>query len=515
MGPKCTSTTGRFLAGIVTTLLACSSAGHSTFDSTGSGSNGTQTGTGGGSSTGTGSGSSVGGGLGLNVGNQPTVDAAAPHPCVNLECQQTSCSLGACKQKACAAGTKTTVTGTVYDPAGKVPIYDVIAYVPNGPVAPITNGASCDKCDASALNPVAAALTDTKGQFVLEDVPVGADIPLVLQVGKWRRQLKIPAVAPCTDTPLTDKEQTRLPRNKTEGDIPLIAITTGGADSMECLPLRMGLDPAEFTTEAGTGRIHLYSGYDHLNDNGSVAEASTKAFDATHNAAATLTRADTLWNSLDNLKKYDIVILSCEGNINVAQKPDSARQALYDYESAGGRVFASHWHHIWFSKGPAPVPSIGTWKDQDDPPDPITGTINTSFPKGQAMSDWLVNVKASTMPGQLQIHKARDNMNAVDANQATSWITIQAPKATPQNAVEFMSFNAPLGASDDKICGRAVFNDLHVSATTGDKPGQAYPTSCVMGDLSDQEKALEFMLFDLSSCVRKDDQPPEPPAVIH
>ena len=188
-----------------------------------------------------------------------------PHPCVNLECQQTSCSLGSCKQKPCAAGTKTTVTGTVYDPAGKVPLYNVIAYVPNGPVAPITNGASCDKCDASALNPVAAAITDTTGKFVLEDVPVGADIPLVLQVGKWRRQLKIPAVAACTDTPLTDKEQTRLPRNKSEGDIPLIAITTGGADSMECLPLRMGLDPAEFTTETGTGRVHLYSGYDHLN----------------------------------------------------------------------------------------------------------------------------------------------------------------------------------------------------------------------------------------------------------
>src|SRR4051812_28577037 len=37
MGPKCTSTTGRLLAGIVTTLLACSSAGHNTFDSNASG----------------------------------------------------------------------------------------------------------------------------------------------------------------------------------------------------------------------------------------------------------------------------------------------------------------------------------------------------------------------------------------------------------------------------------------------------------------------------------------------
>jgi hypothetical protein len=517
MGPKCTSVIGRAVAAITITLLACSSAGHNTFDPGTSGPDngngtGTSTSAGGGSVAGSGS---TGKGLGLNVGDLPMDEAGAPHPCVNLECQQTSCSLGSCKEMPCAAGAKTTVSGTVYDPAGKVPLYDVIVYVPNGPVPAITNGASCDKCDASAINPVASALTDTKGHFVLDDVPVGADIPLVIQVGKWRRQLKLPNVARCTDTPITDKEQTRLPRNQSEGDIPLIAITTGGADSMECLPLRMGLDPAEFTTEAGMGRIHLYSGYDHLNGNGTVAEASTKVFDATHNAGTTLTRSDTLWNSLDNLKKYDIVILSCEGDVNVAQKPDTARKALYDYESMGGRVFASHWHHIWFSKGPDPVPTVGTWKDQDDPPNPITGTINTGFPKGQALSDWLVNVGASMTPGQIQIQKARDNVNAVADKIATSWITIQAPKANPTNAVEFMSFNAPIGAADDQICGRAVFNDLHVSATRNDKPGTPFPTSCEAGDLSDQEKALEFMLFDLSSCVRRDDQPPEPPAVVH
>src|SRR5262249_37745363 len=116
-------------------------------------------------------------------------------------------------------------------------------------------------------------------------------------------------------------------------------------------------------------------------------------------------------------------------------------------------------------------------------------------------------------PGTLQILKARDNLNAVDPMLATSWITIQDPSKTPPNAVEFMSFNAPVGGADDQICGRAVYNDLHVSATRNDKPGQPFPGSCETGDLSNQEKALEFMLFDLSSCVRRDDVPPEPPKI--
>jgi hypothetical protein len=457
------------------------------------------------------------GNLGLNVGAQPMDEAGAPHPCVNLECQQTTCTLGACKEKACAAGGKTTVSGTVYDPAGKVPLYDVIVYVPNADVPALTPGAQCDQCAASAINPVAATLTDTQGHFVLDDVPVGTDIPLVLQVGKWRRQLKLPNVAACTDTALTDKNMTRLPRNKAEGDIPLIAISTGGADSMECLPLRMGIDPAEFTTDTGDGRIHLYAGHD---DPKNANQVSTKVFDAQH-SGATLTLSPVLWNSLDNLKKYDIVILSCEGNLVEEDRPASSKQALYDYESLGGRVFASHWHRNWFSEGPAPVPQIGTWKDTGDPSNPTPGTIDTSFPKGKAMSDWLVNVGASKTAGTLDIYIPRDNINAVDPTKATQWITLQNTNAgmDPPTAVEFLSYNAPIGAADDKVCGRAVFNDLHVSGQTdnraADRPGQPFPGSCATGDLSSQEKALEFMLFDLSSCVRKDNEPPEPPAVVH
>jgi hypothetical protein len=416
-----------------------------------------------------------------------------------------------CQVPACAAGTDTTISGKVYDPAGKMPLYNVVVYVPNGPVPAFTEGASCDRCGASISNPVTSAVTDETGSFVLHRAPAGTNIPLVIQVGKWRRQIVVPAVTGCSDTPLTDAQQTRLPRNKAEGDIPRIAIAAGGADAMECLPRRLGIDDAEFTTSAGDGRIHLFT----ATDNG--GDLSVKAFDASLNGGAALPHSMQLWQDLATLKKYDIVILSCEGTAFAAEKPIASRQALYDYASQGGRIFASHWAHVWFSDGPAPVPTTGQWMSRQNPAEaatPMPASINQTFPKGEALAKWLVNVGASTTQGTLNVVGPRDDIQAINPALSREWITLDNPNY-PQapKVVEYMSFNAPIGAPEAESCGRAVFTGLHVSNSVEDRVVQppGFPLECDAAELSAQEKAVAFMLFDLSACIQNDDEPPKPP----
>src|SRR6185503_699631 len=162
----------------------------------------------------------------------------------------------------CTSTTGTSISGFVYDPAGKVPLYNVVVYVPvaGAELPAITEGASCEKCSGREARAVAVALTDATGHFVLQDTPSGSDVPLVMEVGKWRRQVSIPNVAACEENVIDDHELTRLPRNQGEGHLPKIAMVTGHSDAVECLLRKIGIDDAEFTLEDGGGRVNMFYG---------------------------------------------------------------------------------------------------------------------------------------------------------------------------------------------------------------------------------------------------------------
>jgi hypothetical protein len=411
-----------------------------------------------------------------------------PAACDNL-CQQ---------QVTCPGGGETTVSGTVFAPTPAAfgvadPLYNVLVYVPNAPVQAFTPGVACDQCGEVSGRPLVNALTGPDGKFVLRRVPVGNDIPLVIQIGRWRRQIEIPRVTACTDTPLP-AEQTRLPRNKLEGDIPQFAIATGVYDPMDCLLRKIGIADSEFTLPTGTGRVHMFA------FGGNTLGAGTPS-------------GDTLVGSAATLARYDMVLLPCDDQL---PKPRAQQQALRDYVDKGGRMFLTDWSYSWLRDGAmGSFERTVTWKPtatlqgQD-----FVGVLDTSFPKGMAFSRWLQEVMAAgPMPGQIRIHDPYSGASNVDAviPPTQRWIYTMGTTAA-RRTVQHFTFNTPIGAAADKQCGRVVFSQFHVAESdTGPviiAPELTFPRACDNRPMTPQEKALEFMLFDASACVQPDVEPP-------
>jgi hypothetical protein len=104
-----------------------------------------------------------------------------------------------CQVPDCTGQEPTSIRATVYDPAGVTPLYNVAVYVPNSDIAPIMTGATCETCATPVSgDPIAAAITNAQGEFTMnEGVPAGTNVPVVLQIGKWRRKIELPEVKPC------------------------------------------------------------------------------------------------------------------------------------------------------------------------------------------------------------------------------------------------------------------------------------------------------------------------------
>jgi len=447
-----------------------------------------------------------------------------------------------CKIASCDGGTKTTVTAKVYDPAGKVPLFDVAVYVPNSTVEPIATGPTCDTCATPVSgDPVASALTDPTGQFVMEDVPVGTNVPLVIQIGKWRRQIVLPEVKACQNNTFDDPNTFRLPQNQGEGNLPKIALAVGGADSLECMLRRIGVSDSEFTNPTGSGRINLFTN-DLVGGAGVDTAITSYAAGGTFPTFSPLFEAANAVNDggledagIDPLSAYDIVIVSCQGSQEAGRAVTSAdKQGLKTFVDHGGRAFLSHYNYSWLRGGDvvgskdldpspegsqidlqtkyaeSPFPPIAVWEDPTAltyaPGGDGTYLIDTSFPRGSDMSKWLSTIGASTTPGSIDLVNVKNPATSVISAVAQRWI-YEDTTGTP-----YISANTPIeeAAMPDLQCGRIVHTGIHVATVAGDTIAP-FPTGCVSAPLKPQEEAMEFLFFDLSSCVTNETTTPPPP----
>ena len=435
----------------------------------------------------------------------------------------------------CTPERLTRITGRVLTPGrsdgdtdNQVGVPNALVYIPQSPnLADLpavgtgipAGGTSCDRCDELELGAVlASAVTDSTGSFTLEgNVPVGQTFLLVTQVGKFRRAVaqQLPRSAACQTTELATalpQNPARLPRSSSDGlavNLPRVAVSTGRIDAMECVFEKMGVARTEFGNPGSAARIHLYRGGPSAGSAAGARIDNATPFDS------------TLYTSLSRLQSYDMVVADCEGSDWDGEHDFEQREASGDnvreYVNRGGRLFASHLSFSWlhqngsaaYSAG-APIATglaaAGSW----DTNYTAAGNLDTSgtgivslgraaaSDRIQSFAAWMTREDVIADDGSFAITDPRSLVTAL-GSASEEFVY----RRGGNGRVQQFSFDTPYAAPDAQSCGRVAYSGFHVAATGGgDAPfsSAVFPAHC-SGALTDQEKVLLYMLFDLGACV--------------
>jgi hypothetical protein len=451
-------------------------------------------------------------------GAEAGADAKKP---VDGSKEKDACTGIACDVQECAAGKETILQGYVFAPNGTLPLPDIQVYIPNGNLEPFKPGISCIACGQPLSGePITTAVTDETGHFVLTGVPTGMHIPIVTQLGKWRRQTYVPEVRGCETTTLTDPYYTRLPKNQSEGDMPHIALTNGGCDQMGCMLPKIGIDPSEFGYQSDGAKkaVNTYIG------GGGGVGGPVPPLPITG-----ATPADNLWRDAKLLATYDLGIFSCECDENLSTKggSDTAPEfkVVTDYLNGGGRIFTTDFQYTWYKYSPNPLIGgspvggnvIGIGEINGGAP-MVDSPVNliTTFPKGAELANWLkfvysgkklpggatYPVDSNVVEGNVQPDAVYGNIQSLNAKKTLTWGSsvmyydegVDAGPVAPR----VFTMDTPVGEAMQ--CGRGVHIDAHIDQD-GEYVSEGYPKTGCNTTLKADEAMFAFFFFELWDCT--------------
>jgi hypothetical protein len=449
---------------------------------------------------------------------------------LNHECPDGSCGGGGDAAPDAAPPSGTTISGKIYDPGVNVPLPNIIVFQPTvaGPAGLTAFPADtfCDTCASLASPDVATTTTDSTGSFTLP-ITGTTNVPIVIQTGRWRREITIGATAACPTcdtTPIMANMNNhytacttataptclwRLPRSGSaagaaacgancasstiaEGSMPAIAIATTSQESVEC-------DVAEYMGGAWEmGPPSAGTAITVFQDNGAQTTPSTTA-------------ASTLYSGLTSTSPYDVIIIGCPsggGDINglsVAEK-----DAFVSWTENGGKLFLDH--HAGDdltnsgASGIAPLTSTSTWTNGSGTFADI-GLVSGANAAQTIYKNWLTGVGAYGTPG---VNTPQATNDALIPNAtAFSWLTGSSGGTHSLSFSWDMGTGGVIAPGASGVCGRVVYNSMHVEQTRGSSGGgDTFPSSCSLSPdhggtgiaETGDEDSMEFMFFALTSC---------------
>jgi hypothetical protein len=398
---------------------------------------------------------------------------------------------GAQCQNHCPTGTMTTVRGTVRMPNGIDPVPQALVYVPRE-VTEFPGEVRCEVCDQISDLAIVSTQTADDGSFVLGPIPTaenqqpGFTVQLVAQKGRFRKLVDFTVENVCAENQAQSGIFDLPPRTNGFDNIPKIAVVSGAYDQMECVLLKLGIDQDAFD---------LYSGQQLLGPGNVVGNA------------------DSLLNDLAKMKSYNVIFLNCGNDYESLLGNATVRGNILDYVQSGGRLYVTDQAYDFVEQIEQFSPLIDFGPDPDSNPSAPETTNAAQIGEGgitteaQVLQDglkrWLEAVEAVTgdqvIDDQGRVHiqdflVAWAMQVAVPANEnSTLWLEGPVSGGSYTNEV------LPLTTTFDYAqCGRVLYSSYH---TEGGGAVGNFPSYCASGDLTPQERVLEYLILHIADCI--------------
>jgi hypothetical protein len=472
--------------------------------------------------------------------NNYTAVSATAQPSGSPPAGAGACTLSWCGYNAGAGGSGssciTTISGTVMDPGLNVGLSNIEVYIPTEtPITlhdePANDGGTmpavaCDTCASLNTTFTNGVETDVHGNFNLTVQP--GTYTVIAQTGRWRRIATSIVANACTNT-VIPTANISMPQNRTQGNIPKMAVVGGKEESLECWLVKIGISSSEIApyTSGMAQRIQVY-------ESANAGGTGENFWSGT--AVVTPPSASILWDNSPNntLDDYSALLLPCDGESG-GTADAAAQTAMLNYANMGGRIFMDHWGgREWVENGSAATPtitgsnwstaSVASWNDSAPmtPASPQQVTVLDTTPDQESMYNWLAAWDSTPYgAGYIQSQTPRQIATTVgsDSIQLSTFGNLPNAPAASGDAVASFWFNTPITASTGGYCGRVVYNDMHVSPTRstnlagGATQANTFPATCSASALTSEELALEYEFFQITACNLGTSQPipPSPP----